>query len=705
MTIQNRIKIQTLVLSMLVLFIAWGFGYIYLTNEFKKSSDKQFEIVLKSAYNMLEFELKQEKENLKYKLDEILNFNGFKEAIISKDYKKIDIYLNKVYLNMLTSNKFVENIIIYSNDGKILYSVNQNKKELNHQVKQNKEIVDGFIINGSNVAYRVKKMIIDKGNNIGFIEISISAKKIIRNLNLYLDIKTGIALDNKVSNDQLKLLDTSDILKYYFEFNKSEDFRFFKVDMQKELLDYSKKSVAYLVIGYDMSDIINENQNFIYKMFWIGIVVVILIIFIVYFGFTSLLKYTTIQSFTDKLTNLNNRDSLNNDLSFDNSNILILSNIKEFSLLNQYYGLEVANEVLKQIATGFEKFAIAHNMKTYRISADEYVLLSNDNRLGVVECGDILEELNDKISSMEIIVGENNETLRVEIYSGVSFNGKLLLEEAQVALREAKVKSLPYLAYAKNLDNKVDTKNILDIKKIIKHAIENKNVIPFFQPITNQYGEFIKYEALVRILNFENGNEKILYPDQFLPIAIRSGLYVDLAKEMLFQSLTFFKDRDEKISVNFLPNDFYNHEIMDRFIGLVQLYKYPERIVVEITEQEGVGDFDRLFKIVRKLRKLGVMIAIDDFGSGYANYVHILQIKPDYLKIDGSLIKNILHDEDSQILVKSITRFAGYMKIKTVAEYVENEDIFELLKTYGVDEFQGYYFGRPLNLILGPNIF
>jgi EAL domain-containing protein (putative c-di-GMP-specific phosphodiesterase class I) len=322
-----------------------------------------------------------------------------------------------------------------------------------------------------------------------------------------------------------------------------------------------------------------------------------------------------------------------------------------------------------------------------------------------VECADILEELNDKIGSMEIQVGTNDETLKVEIYSGVSFNGKLPLEEAQIALREAKVKSLPYLAYAQNLENKVDTKNILDIKKTIKYAIEHKNIIPFFQPITNQYGEFIKYEALVRIIDFKGGKEKILYPEQFLSIAIRSGLYIDLAKEMLYQSLIFFKDRDEKISVNFLPNDFFNYEIMDRFIGLVQMYEKPERIVVEITEQEGVGDFDRLFKIVRKLRKVGVTIAIDDFGSGYANYVHILKLKPDYLKIDGSLIKNILTDEDSQILVKSITRFAGYMKIKTIAEYVESESIFNLLKKYGVDEFQGYYFGCPLNLISGPNIF
>ena len=705
MNIQNKIKVRTLLLSIIVLFVYWIVGYIYLTDEFKNSLDRQFQSLKESAYTMFDFELNQEKEHLSDKLDEFLALSDIKKSIQDKDIKSINFIISKNYSKIIMMDRFIYDIVIYSKNNKSIYHISKDKDIVSKNENIKNTLTGGFKLSGSIMLYGLKRPVYLDKKIIGFVEILVEAKKIIRNLNLLLNIKTAIILDKNISSSDIKLLESSDMLKYYFEAKKSDEFKFFKVDMNKRLLGYDKKTVGYLVIGYDMSKAVEKSQDFIYKMFWIGIVIIVCIIFIIYTGFKSLLKHTTKESYTDKLTGLNNRDSLHHDLSKNESNILILTNIKEFSLLNQYYGLEVANEVLKQVGIGFKEFGKKHNMGVYRISADEYVLLSNDNRLGVVECGDILDELNDKISSMEIRVGENDETLRVEVYSGVSFNGKLLLEEAQVALREAKIKGLSYLAYAQNLDNKVDTKVILDVKKIIKHAIENKNIIPFFQPITDRYGEFIKYEALVRILDFEDGNEKILYPDQFLPIAIRSGLYVELAKEMLFRSLTFFKDRDEKISVNFLPNDFYNHDIMERFIGLVQMYKHPERIVVEITEQEGIGDFDRLFKIVKKLRKLGVMIAVDDFGSGYANYVHILQLKPDYLKIDGSLIKNILHDEDSQILVKSITDFARYMKIKTIAEFVENEDIFELLKTYGVDEFQGYYFGKPLNLISGPNIY
>ena len=131
----------------------------------------------------------------------------------------------------------------------------------------------------------------------------------------------------------------------------------------------------------------------------------------------------------------------------------------------------------------------------------------------------------------------------------------------------------------------------------------------------------------------------------------------------------------------------------------IENFDSPDRIVVEITEQEGVEDFSRLLSVVKKLKDIGVQIAIDDFGSGYANYAHILRIRPDYLKIDGSLVKNILTDNESKILVKSIISFAKELNITTVAEYVENEEIFELLKGYGVDEYQGYYFGKPTNLL------
>ena len=119
------------------------------------------------------------------------------------------------------------------------------------------------------------------------------------------------------------------------------------------------------------------------------------------------------------------------------------------------------------------------------------------------------------------------------------------------------------------------------------------------------------------------------------------------------------------------------------------------RLVFEILESENLSDYDFLEEFVLKYKKLGVKIAIDDFGSGYSNFIRIIRLKPDYLKIDGSLIKNIDKDNNSYEIVKSIIAFSKTLNIRTIAEYVHSEEIFNLLLELGVDEFQGYYFGKP----------
>ena len=119
------------------------------------------------------------------------------------------------------------------------------------------------------------------------------------------------------------------------------------------------------------------------------------------------------------------------------------------------------------------------------------------------------------------------------------------------------------------------------------------------------------------------------------------------------------------------------------------------RLVFEILESESLSDYDFLEEFVLKYKKLGVKIAIDDFGSGYSNFIRIIRLKPDYLKIDGSLIKNIDKDNNSYEIVKSIIAFSKTLNIRTIAEYVHSEEIFNLLLELDVDEFQGYYFGKP----------
>lgn len=237
------------------------------------------------------------------------------------------------------------------------------------------------------------------------------------------------------------------------------------------------------------------------------------------------------------------------------------------------------------------------------------------------------------------------------------------------------------------------------IAKIIKDAIKDDNVVPYFQPIVDAEGKIIKYEALMRIVNLQENQHKILLPYEFLEKSIKNDLYIDILKDMIRKGLTYFATREEKISINFLPDDLFNLVIMDEFIEDIKQFDSLQRVVVEISEKLCIENFSKLLKIAKKLKEIGVMISIDNFDGSYADNSHVLAIMPDYIKIKGSLIENITNDANSKSIVRGIVKFAKELNIKTVAEYVEDEETFELLKEYGLDEFQGYHFGYPTDLI------
>ncbi len=119
------------------------------------------------------------------------------------------------------------------------------------------------------------------------------------------------------------------------------------------------------------------------------------------------------------------------------------------------------------------------------------------------------------------------------------------------------------------------------------------------------------------------------------------------------------------------------------------------RIIFEILESDYITDYTLLEEFIVKYRRQGIKIAIDDFGTGYSNFSHIMKIRPDYIKIDGSLIKNINTDKNSYELVKSVIDFSKALNIKVIAEFVHSREVYNIVFDLGVDEFQGFYLGQP----------
>ncbi|GAB6074133.1 EAL domain-containing response regulator [Nautilia lithotrophica] len=242
---------------------------------------------------------------------------------------------------------------------------------------------------------------------------------------------------------------------------------------------------------------------------------------------------------------------------------------------------------------------------------------------------------------------------------------------------------------------KVEILKNMEILKTIKYALKHNKVISLFQPIIdNSTKKIIKYESLVRIIN-ESGD--ILTPYHFLEIAKQAGLYSNITIKVLENTFKIFQDKQIPISINLSPSDILIESIRNQIYSLLERFE-PEKgmITFELLEDEIIQFEHTMTEFIKKVTALNAEIAIDDFGSGYSNFTRIIEAKADIIKIDGILIKDIDKDKTKQDIVEAIVNFAKKENKKTVAEFVENEEIFNTIKKLKVDYSQGYYFSKPL---------
>ena len=192
---------------------------------------------------------------------------------------------------------------------------------------------------------------------------------------------------------------------------------------------------------------------------------------------------------------------------------------------------------------------------------------------------------------------------------------------------------------------------------------------------------------------------ELIYPNEFMDIAKKGRYYNQVTKIVLDNSFRALAKTNKEISINLSILDIKSKEIQDKIIMFLnESQEHANRVVFEIVESEDIGNFDEAVDFIGRVKQAGAKIAIDDFGTGYSNFVKLLKYQPDLLKIDGSLIKNIKDCSLSRDIVKTIVIFAKKQNIKTVAEFVENEEIFSLVKRMGIDYSQGYAFGKAEKL-------
>ena len=372
----------------------------------------------------------------------------------------------------------------------------------------------------------------------------------------------------------------------------------------------------------------------------------------------------------DRLTCLPNRNKLIEDI--ENYKSVCLIDIDDFSDLNDIFGYETGDEILVLIAKELTK----KYKNVYRIGSDEFAI-------GLTYI--VKEEDLKEIVRMDIKYND----IKINFSVGASFMKGKLLETAETALKLAyKDKILKYKIYDEAIQE-AQKERLQKLQQLLV-VLENEDIIPYYQCIVNKNGEVIKYESLMRI-KYEN---RIISPAEFMDLIKEFKLYNAFSRIMIkkvFENMDKFNGIPVSINLSYM--DISNEKTKKFIYSLLEKHQISN-IVFEILETESIEQFDKVIEFITHVKRDGVKIAIDDFGSGYSNLINILYLKPDYLKLDAFLIKNINNVMYYEI-VKFIVEFANKFNIKTIAEFVSDKEKFEILKKIGIDEFQGFYFCKP----------
>jgi len=398
----------------------------------------------------------------------------------------------------------------------------------------------------------------------------------------------------------------------------------------------------------------------------------------------------------DPLTQLPNKIQLLQDIKACEKPVLLYLNINEFANLNDFYGTKIGDKVLLYVANLLKKKTTHKQTNLYKLSSDTFILLydeSNINRKPEQYLNNIIEYIE-----YETSICPEEDCVSVTISGGIATyedaHDERLISYASMARKFAKKDHKSFLRYSSDLNKDADyEKNIAWINKI-KDAISEDRITTFYQPIVdNKTGKITKYETLMRLVE-KNG--KVISPFFFLEIAKKAKLYTRLTKIVFDKAFnTFEKEHELEFSINISIEDIEDEEISAYIFNKLRHFPDTHRVILEITEDQEIKNYDKINNFIATAKELGAKIAIDDFGSGYANFDHIIKLNADFIKIDGSLIKNIDTDNESLIITQAIIAFSKKLGSKTVVEFVHNEQIHKIVKKLGAEYSQGYYLGEP----------
>lgn len=409
----------------------------------------------------------------------------------------------------------------------------------------------------------------------------------------------------------------------------------------------------------------------------------------------SLIYHELKDLYTDKLTNLPNRNKLKKDLDQNNIDLMALLDVDEFSTINDLFGEKIGDTILYELANKLKDYFNEEDYLVYRIEADKFTIVAKKNNQDVNEFYNLCKAFADKIEKESLLIDEDEIDINITI--GIAQgDGVRAFKYSQRVINYARTKLQRIMIYNESFKIQQSFEENIKWVKQLKVGFRENLFQAYFQPIVDtQTKEVHKYEALIRYITKE-GVE--IAPYHFINVAKKTKLYPNILKIVIQDSFKLIKNKNKRVSVNISFDDIANEETTAFIYEVLEQNKeFTEFLEFEILESEEISDFNEVSKFISEIKKFNCIVGVDDFGAGYSNFNLLTLLDIDFVKIDGSLIERINTSKDLEIIVNTIANFSKEFKVKTVAEYVSNEDIYNKIKELNIDYCQGYYFDKPLS--------
>ncbi|THF58071.1 EAL domain-containing protein [Pseudothauera rhizosphaerae] len=377
---------------------------------------------------------------------------------------------------------------------------------------------------------------------------------------------------------------------------------------------------------------------------------------------------------------------------------LLLIDLDNFKLINDHYGHATGDRFLQSFAEAVDASLRGGDILA-RYGGDEFVVVLPE--AGVEQGYAIAQRVLAAAKSVSVEATPGGEhihgsvSIGLAVYPDHAAEPKDLFLFADNMMYRAKAEGKERIALPSTEDVMAVFRDVSEMGVAVLAAVNERRVIPFFQPIMGLDGNRL---AAVEVLSRLEVNGELMRADQFIEIAEKIGVIHRLDAIVIEAALAQIRDSDYDgyIFFNLSPRALVLSEFARTLRTVVRDSGIPpQRIVFEITERDTVKNLSLLERFITDLKSEGFGLAIDDFGSGFSSFHYLRRFPFDFLKIEGDFIANMLHSERDRVFVQSITALAKALDIKVVAEFVESEEVLDMLRELDIDFAQGYYIGRP----------